>query len=245
MFRQRGRSSHPHIIHRHSLWPENFAAVFSVSFSLFFSFWLHWISVQKKALNSNFHRLALIPGHTIGKILNSKTSQKYRDPGECEMGTTDYFSGRGLLFSFALLLKQFFIHVFQVLHLDFFLVIFILTLSSLLTSWLSTTLPALVSTPRWCLCLPLSARLTDVVRGALGSGAEGLSHHSAVIHAHLPGPDQNDRGSSLWSIPGRPQPQQGGGGHCYWILTTLGRSHFHHSSDPLHVGKPLCKVTET
>lgn len=38
------------------------------------------------------------------------------------------------------------------------------------------------------------ARLTDVGSGALGSGAEEAE--SSVIIPHLPGSDQNDRGSS-------------------------------------------------
>lgn len=54
-----------------------------------------------------------------------------------------------------------------------------------------------------------NARLTDVVRGALGSGVR-KAESSVIISCH-PGSDQNDRGSSHQGVTERPQMKGGRG----------------------------------
>lgn len=130
--------------------------------------------------------MVFIPGHTTGKALSPKTSQKHKDAWESETGTTDYFSSRGLVFTWRVYPDFLLFSGFGSWHLCY--------------NWYQH---------HGCVYVSPSDRLTDVVSGALGSGAEEAE--SSVMIFSLPGSDWNDRDSSHYCVPGRPQ-QKGGGG---------------------------------
>ena len=161
--------------------------------------------------------MAFLPGHTFGQALSPKTSPKHRDAWESETGTMGYFSSRAFCFHLPLLLNS--------LDMNF------RSLAWSFSHWhiYPSSLLLFSGLGSWHLCengqqhvlwfcLPLSARLTDVVSGVLGSGAREAE--SSVIISCRPESDQNDRGSSHQSVTGRPQ-QKGGGGLLPFGLTTL------------------------
>ena len=81
-----------------------------------------------------------------------------------------------------------------------------------------------------------NARLTDVVRGALGSGVR-KAESSVIISCH-PGSDQNDKGSSHQSVTERPQ-MKGGRGLLPLTITTL-RTYFWQNSVEMLKEKSHC-----
>lgn len=208
---QRGRASHPHTIYRHYCG--------QVFVFLFFFCLLSFLLRRKPKFQLLL--MAFLPGHTFGQALSPKTSPKHRDAWESETGTMGYFSSRAFCFHLPLLLNSLDMN-FRSLAWSFSH--WRIYPSSLLFSGLGS----------WHLCengqqhvlwfcLPLSARLTDVVSGALGSGAREAE--SSVIISCRPESDQNDRGSSHQSVTGRPQ-QKGGGGLLPFGLTTLRKDTF-------------------